>query len=226
MPRRLLELFCGTKSISKVFERHGWACTSLDWDPKMQPTICCNILDVTPEMISHYGRPDCIWASPLCTHYSQARTTALSPRDLGGSDKLVQKVLDLAHHFDIPFFMENPWTGLLKTRSVVKDIPMRVIDYCQYADATWPGRYRKRTSVWTNTDWVPARSLCNRKVCHFCSDGKKHDQEAQRRNSRGQDQYSLHQLYSIPPALPEELVQWLNSRLPRREEHPEVPIEH
>ena len=48
-----------------------------------------------------------------------ARTTAKTPRDLAGSDKLVQKVLDLAKYFDIPFFMENPHSGLLKTRDVV-----------------------------------------------------------------------------------------------------------
>ena len=100
----LLELFCGTKSISKVFEQHGWTCTSLDWDSKMNPTICCNILDVTPEMILEHGRPHAIWASPLCTMYSRARATAKTPRDLEGSDKLVQKVLDLANHFNIPFF--------------------------------------------------------------------------------------------------------------------------
>ena len=98
MPR-LIELFCGTKSISKVFEQHGWTCTSLDFDPKMEPTICCNILDVTPEMILEHGRPDVIWASPLCTMYSRARTTAKTPRDLEGSDKLVQKVIDLARYF-------------------------------------------------------------------------------------------------------------------------------
>ncbi len=209
----LLELFCGTKSISKVFEQHGWKCTSLDWDPKMQPTICCNILDVTPEMILEHGRPDVIWASPLCTHYSRARTTALTPRDLEGSDKLVQKVLDLAKHFDVPFFMENPHSGLLKARAVVQGIPMRVIDYCCYADDDFPGKYRKRTAIWTNTGWSPARPLCVPSTCHFCTDGKKHDQGAQRRTKEGKHQHSLHQLYSIPPALPEELVNWLGTSL-------------
>ena len=72
--------------------------------------------------------------------YSRARTTAKTPRDLEGIDKLVQKVLDLAKHFNVPFFMENPHSGLLKTRDVVSGIPMRVIDYCQYADDdfSWP----------------------------------------------------------------------------------------
>ena len=201
-----------------MFEQHGWTCTTLDFDPKIEPTICCNILDVTPEMILEHARPHIIWASPLCTHYSMARTTAKTPRDLEGSDKLVQKVLDLTNHFDVPLFMENPHSGLLKTRDVVQGVPMRVIDYCQYADDDWPGRYRKRTSIWTNTGWYPARPLCVPSTCHFCTDGKKHDQGAQRRTKDGKHQHTLHQLYSIPPELPEELVNWLGTNLLENEE--------
>jgi len=95
---------------------------------------------------------------------------------------------------------------------------MRVIDYCQYADDDWPGRYRKRTSIWTNTDWYPARPLCVPSTCHFCTDGKKHDQGAQRRDKEGKSQHTLNQLYSIPSALPEELVNWLGTNLALNEE--------
>ena len=218
MPHHLLELYCGTKSISRVFEQHGWTRTSLDLDPKMEPTICCDILDITPEMILEHGRPHVIWASPLCTHYSRPRTTARTPRDLEGSDKLVQKVLDLAKYFDIPFFMENPHSGLLKTREVVQGIPMRVIDYCQYADDDWPGRYRKRTSIWTNTEWYPRKPLCIPSMCHFCTDGKSHDQGAQRRTKEGKSQHTLNQLYSSPSAIPEELVGWLGTNLALNDE--------
>ena len=130
------------------------------------------MLNVTPEMILEHARSHIIWASPLCTHYSMARTTAKTPRDFAGSDKLVQKVLHLARYFDIPFFMENPHRGLLKTWDVVQGIPTHVIDYCQYADDDWPGRYRKRTSIWTNTGWYPARPPCIPSTCHFCTDGK------------------------------------------------------
>jgi hypothetical protein len=184
----------------------------------MQPTICCNILDLTPEMILKHGKPDAIWGSPLCTQYSCARTNAKTPRDLEGSDKLVQKVLDLAKYFDVPWFMENPHSGLLKSRDVVKGIPMRVIDYCCYADDDWPGRYRKRTSIWTNTEWRPARPLCFRSTCHFCSNGKKHDHIAQQRARDGTPKQKLKQLYSIPSALPSELVNWLGTNLALNDE--------
>ena len=61
MPPHLLELFCGTKSIGRAFERNGWAVTSVDLEAKFEPDICCNVLDLTPEMLE--TRPDLIWAS-------------------------------------------------------------------------------------------------------------------------------------------------------------------
>ena len=63
----LLELFCGTKSVGKVFEARGWKVTSVDFDPKFKPTICMNVLDLEPSMTE--GNVDLVWASPLCTHY-------------------------------------------------------------------------------------------------------------------------------------------------------------
>ena len=129
------------------------------------------------------------------------------PRDLIGSDKLVQKVLDLVQYFNVPFFMENPYTGLLKSRDVVKGIPYRIIDSCQYADDTFPGRYRKRIAIWTNTSWTPKRALCNPRTCHFCTDGKKHDHASEDRCSPyGHKRSSKYQLCKIPPALVEEFL--------------------
>ena len=143
---------------------------------------------------------------PPCTQYSKARTQG-GPRDLDGSDKLVQKVLNFAKYVDVPFFQEHPHTGLLKSRDVVKGIPLRVIDYCSYADNAFPGR-KKRTGIWTNTDWVPARALCKPSLCKFCSDGKKHDHVAQQRAQIGKLWWSTNKLYRIPSALPQELVDY------------------
>ena len=171
---RLLELYSGTGSIGRVFRENGWEVTSVDIDPKFEPTICCNVLDLTPEMIG--DPPDVIWGSPPCTMYSRARTTAKTPRDLEGSDRLVQKVLDLAEFYGVPFWFENP-LGLLKDRPVVAGIPMQLVDYCKYNDGTHPHKARKRTCIWTNTMWTPARQLC-RKDCGFCV-GKRHIDSAQ-----------------------------------------------
>ena len=207
----LLELFCGTKSIGKVFDQNGWDVVSVDFNERFQPTICKNVLDLTPQDIMEKlpksrQTVDVCWGSPICTQYSKCRTQG-GPRDLDGSDRLVQKVLDLVKYFNVPFFLENPQTGLLKSRDVVKGIPFRTIDYCQYADDTFPGRYRKRTAIWTNTDWTPARALCNPKTCHFCTNGK-HDHACQQRSKPNQMRSSTTQLYRIPPALPQELLEY------------------
>jgi hypothetical protein len=234
----LLELFCGTKSIGKVFDQHGWDVVSVDMLSKFEPTICKNVLDLTPDDILKVApgfskQINCIWASPLCTQYSRARTTAKTPRDLEGSDKLVQKVLDLVKYFDVPFFMENPHSGLLKTRDVVQGVPMRVLDYCQYATSDFPGRYRKRTSIWTNTDWYPLKPLCIPSVCHFCTNGMTHDHIAQQRGRQMQRGHGTKQLYRIPAALPKELVDyvekvwknWGAAKSIFEEDEPEVKME-
>ena len=210
----LLELFCGAKSIGKVFDQHGWDVVSVDFNERFEPTICKNVLHLTPENIidklPKFGKKVfVIWASPMCTQYSKCRTQG-GPRDLVEADALVQKVLDLVNYFDVHFFLEKPHTGLLKSRDVVKGIPVRVIDYCSYADEAFPGRYRKRTGIWTNTDWIPVRALCKPSLCKLCSDGRKHDHACQQRSKLGQMQSSTKQLYRIPSALPEELVYYIS----------------
>ena len=73
---------------------------------------------------------DCIWASPPFSHYSRARTRAKTPRDFGGSDALVRKVLSFTDHYGGPdWFMDKPESGLMKIPEVVAGLPMRVVDY-------------------------------------------------------------------------------------------------
>ena len=42
---KLLEIFCGTKSIGKVFEKNGWEVYSVDLEERFEPTECVDILD-------------------------------------------------------------------------------------------------------------------------------------------------------------------------------------
>ena len=150
----LLELFSGTGSIGKAFKARGWEVFSVDIDPAAKPTLVADVLslELEKDLPPHV---DAIWASPPCTHYSSARTKARTPRDLEGSDALVRKVLDIFKHYGEPdWFMENPHSGLMKTREVVQGLPMRVVDYCKYGKS-----YRKRTSIWTTLDGI-RRGLC------------------------------------------------------------------
>ena len=122
---------------------------------------------------------------------------------------MVQKCLDLAMELRCPVFMENPHSGLLKSRAVVMGIPYRIVDYCKYADERFPHRARKRTAIWTNTDWHPSRPLCEHD-CGYC-DGQKHKEHAQQRDSNNCLRHTKDELYAIPPVLVEDIFEYANS---------------
>ena len=199
MPR-LLELCSGTGSVGRAFTTRGWDVVSVDCDPVCNAVICCDLLELTAEQCLARGQVDFLWASPPCTQYSIARTTG-PPADLEAADRLVQKCLDLAAELGVGYIMENPWTGKLKNRPVVQGIPMRTCDYCMYG-----APYRKRTALWTNTEFTPARPLCTYN-CGSCV-GRKHLERAQRGSWAGAGErrsQGLRTLYALPPALCEEL---------------------
>ena len=196
----LLELFSGTGSIGNVFRAAGWTVTSVDLDPTFGPDICCNVLDLTREMIEI--EPDVIWASPPCTFFSRARTRAKTPRDLAGSDRMVNKVFEIIGWYDCFFFIENP-LGMMRHRPMMIDVPRRTVDYCSYADSRFPRYYRKRTDIWTDSSWRPYKPLYNKR-CAGCDENGRHTYVAQRQGN------SLHELYAIPPALAEEICEWMS----------------
>ena len=198
----LLELFSGTGSVGRSFRSRGWEVFSVDIDAATNPSLVANVLDLQLDALP--PRVICIWASPPCTHCSRARAKAKTPRDLDGSDAIVQKVLDiLDFYITCSWFMENPESGLLKGREVVAGLPMRVVDYCKYGKP-----YRKRTAIWTNTDWKPRQPLCK----HDCpaSSGSRHTASAQQVHSSNTDvRYSRDELYSIPPTLCDEIADYV-----------------
>ena len=204
----LLELFSGTGSIGRAFEEEGWEVTSLDCDPKSGATIICDIMDwdFTRYPVGYF---EAIWASPVCTMYSRARTTAKTPRDLIGSDRMVQRVLDIIKYFKpLIWAFENPQTGLLPKREVVAGMPFHTISYCSYGY-----QYRKYTAIWTNSKvWKPRPKCCKANPCQNMIDGR-HPKTAQRLPSKvggvriQEDVYTQNQLYSMPPDLCKELAQ-------------------
>ncbi len=97
-----LELFSGNGSVSKVAAALlQCPVITVDINPRLKPTIVLDILDWSDEtnrqiraMVPENAKP-IIWASPLCTEYSIAKTVGL--RNLQYADLLVAKVEDIAH---------------------------------------------------------------------------------------------------------------------------------
>lgn len=72
---KLLELFAGTRSIGRVFEKAGWETYSVEWDRKFKDiSLYKDISTLTAAEVIELcgGRPDVIWASPDCSSYSVA----------------------------------------------------------------------------------------------------------------------------------------------------------
>lgn len=204
---RLLELFAGTGSIGRAFSERGWEVVSLDIDQKSAPTIVADILawDYTAFPPGHF---DMVWASPVCTMYSIARTTAKTPRDLVWADSLVARTLEIIDYYKPKYWaFENPQTGMLKGRAIVEGLPYKDCCYCRYNDF----KYRKCTRVWGNLQWSPR--MCNKETP--CDDKARlgvHTMTAQRGPGRGRDglklgdKCSLGQLYSMPAELCTDLA--------------------
>ena len=210
---RCLELFAGTGSIGRAFERLGWEVVSLDIDPKCSPTHVADIRDwdyrIYPR--DHF---DFIWASPVCTHYSIARTSG-GPRDLISADRLVRRTLDIMDYFNCHWAFENPQSGLLKSREIVKGLPFFDTSYCRY-----DYQYRKTTRIWSSL------ALCLRRPCSPSDPcaamvGKRHPKTAQQ-SRRGCDKNdtantcSQRELYSIPPSLCDDIANAANVALTQR----------
>ena len=92
----------------------GWEVVSLDIVSKFEPTILCDIRSWDYALCPP-GHFDMVWASPVCTEYSRALT--MRPRRLEEGDVLVLRAVEIMEHFDpLMWVIENPATGLLKTR--------------------------------------------------------------------------------------------------------------
>ena len=193
---RLLELFSGTGSIGRAFEARGWEVISLDILPGA--TITSNILDWE---YKNYPREhfDFVWASPPCTEYSKARTRAKRPRDFDGADAIVRRTLEIIWFFRPPLWLiENPQTGYLKNREIMREIPWRDVTYCRYG---FP--YKKQTRLWGFFPFA-LRPTCQKgDPCGNVVDGR-HPCRAQRVHQGVRRE--LAELYSIPPQLCDEIA--------------------
>lgn len=173
---KVLELFAGTRSISKAFEARGHETFSIEWSENFENiSLRADVSTVTADMIlERFGRPDVIWASPDCTTFSIAaishhrrknpETGNLDPVSDYAKfcDEVDQHVLDLIRALKPRFwFIENPRGGMRKMRWM-QGLSRYTVTYCQYGD-----KRMKPTDIWTNHPAPRFRPPCkNGASCH------------------------------------------------------------
>ncbi len=172
---KILDLFCGTKSISNAFLKRGHTVYTVDWDKQFDPTLAADIGTLTKEDIVNLcgGIPDVIWASPDCTTYSVAAISKHRRKEINGNltpisdyakrcDEINEHLIALIRELNPKyFFIENPVGGLRKM-NFMQGIPRYTVTYCQYGE-----RRQKPTDIWTNHPSPGFKPPCKRgSPCH------------------------------------------------------------
>lgn len=190
----VLELFKGSGSIGTYCKAQGYEVISLDIMEKYNATHTTDILqwDYRQYQPGHFH---IVWASPPCTEYSALLNCRPERvRDLELADNIVIRVLDIIEYLKPKFwFIENPQTGLLKTRHFMDGLPYYDVTYCHYGY-----NYKKATRIWTNLIGFQPK-FCKRDCQAYDHVKKKHTKELSR-------DYHLLQRYSIPQPLVKELM--------------------
>ena len=168
---KVLELFAGSRSFSKVAEELGMETYCTDVNKFQGIDLVKDILEVNATDIEEeFGMPDVIWASPPCTTFSVA---SLGYHWTGGKGAYIPKTDRCRNNIDVveksnsiiryflyrnPFlkyYVENPRGMLRKLESMDWATYRRTIWYCQYGDSR-----AKPTDIWTNDGvWSP-RPVC------------------------------------------------------------------
>lgn len=179
---KVLELFAGTRSIGKAFEKRGHEVFSVEWNKDFENIdLYADILTVTAEdIIQQFGRPDVIWASPDCTTFSIAaishhrrknpETGNLDPVSEYAKfcDKVDKHVLQLIRDLNPKYyFIENPRGGMRKMEWM-QGLPRYTVTYCQYeTDKPASERRMKPPDIWTNHPDPRFKPMCkNGSPCH------------------------------------------------------------
>jgi site-specific DNA-cytosine methylase len=198
---RVLELFKGGGSISTYCSQFPdkYEVLSLDIEGKYNANITADILnwDYKQYPVGHF---DIVWASPPCTEYSVLLYALPNRhRNLELADTIVERVLEIIDYFQPSvWFIENPQTGLLKTRPFMKDLPFYDVSYCKYGYD-----YRKNTRIWTNLTGFNAlkcKKDCGKMI------GKRHTKNLGRSEFKNMVS-KLELRYSIPQPLIAELFE-------------------
>lgn len=173
---KVLELFAGTRSVSKAFEARGHETFTVEWNKDFKSiSLYADISQLTAaDILERFGRPDVIWASPDCTTYSVMAISKHRRKnpETGNLDPVTeyakfcdatnQHVVELIKELNPQFFfIENPMGGLRKM-DFMQGIPRYTVTYCQYGETR-----QKPTDIFTNHPDPQFKPPCKRGApCH------------------------------------------------------------
>jgi len=177
-----IELFCGTKSFSKVAKEKGYNTFTIDNNPIFEPDLLEHIDSFSDKIYTLMNKDsyDILWASPPCTAFSVASIgkhwtggkNAYIPKDIiakAGLEMLEVTIMFIKTNKPKLWYIENP-RGIM--RKVIDKIFQKynitnyrrvTITYCQYGDTRM-----KPTDIWTNNfNWSPRKVCKNGDKCHI-----------------------------------------------------------
>jgi site-specific DNA-cytosine methylase len=150
---KIIELFSGTESFSKVARERGHQTFTIDNDPQFKPNLCIDIIDFKINMLpEEFKHPDIIWASPPCTTFSVASISRYwengKPKNEKAKKgiKIVSQTMGIIFALKPKFYiLENP-RGMLRKQKMMDLLDKRdTVTYCQYG-----AKIQKPTDLWNN----------------------------------------------------------------------------
>jgi len=197
---KIIELFCGTKSFSKVAEANGHEVFTIDFNPKFRADITMDLLYFNKRCLpKEWKKPDFIWCSPPCQTFSLSGNSMFMGYPTGSKAyiglALAYKCLEIIRELRPKYWlMENPRAGL-RNIWFMKPLERTTVSYCQYGF-----KYMKPTDLWNNFNYI---GKC-------CKNGDDCHESAPRGSRKGvQGEKSSEERGQIPPLLCKDILNFI-----------------